>query len=86
MHILATFLICDGRQNDAVLEMMSQEGCLSRLIELIGEKRDGDADGLHRLLLVLFYEMARIQQLDANDLCTHALCSVFITNGSHDSR
>ena len=47
--------------------MMNEEGAFPRLVELIQQKRDGDA-GLHRMLLELLYEMSRIQRLRAADL------------------
>ena len=47
--------------------MMNEEGVLTRLVELVQERKDDDA-GLHRLLLVLIYEMSRIQRLRIEDL------------------
>lgn len=46
---------------------MNEEGAFPRLVELIQQKRDGDA-GLHRMLLELLYEMSRIQRLRTADL------------------
>lgn len=67
LHLIAAFLIYDGRENETAFEMMNEEGAFPRLVELIQQKRDGDA-GLHRMLLELLYEMSRIQRLRAADL------------------
>ncbi|TAQ87361.1 hypothetical protein B7494_g4334 [Chlorociboria aeruginascens] len=67
LHIIASFLLFDGRDNEATFEMMNNEGCFTRLLELIKNgKRDGSR--LHRLLLELLYEMSRMQRLSAEDL------------------
>ena len=47
--------------------MMNEEGAFPRLLELIQERKDDDA-GLHRMLLMLLYEMSRIQRLRIEDL------------------
>jgi hypothetical protein len=47
--------------------MMQQEGAFTRLIALIADRKD-DASGLHRMLLELLFEMARIQKLSREDL------------------
>lgn len=67
IHIIAEFLLLDGRQHEACLELLSQEGGFQRLVELIGQGVD-DETGLHRRLLVLLYEMSRIQRISWNDL------------------
>jgi hypothetical protein len=50
--------------------MMNEEGAFPRLLELIqNQTADGDRDvGLHRLLMDLLYEMARIQRVKIEDL------------------
>lgn len=70
LHIVATVCLYDGRNDESVLEMIQQEGALSRLIELISAKPDGDNE-LHRSLLELLYEMARVQKLERDDLGMH---------------
>ncbi len=67
LHLVITFLLLDGRQNEATFNMMNEEGAFIRLVELIQERKDDDA-GLHRLLLELLYEMSRIQRLRIEDL------------------
>lgn len=47
--------------------MMRDEGTFTRMVGLI-QSVPMDEDGLRRLLLQLMYEMARIQQLDWEDL------------------
>lgn len=46
---------------------MIEEGCFVKLVELINGRRDNDRR-LHRLLLELAYEMARIERLRLDDL------------------
>ncbi|KAI9822161.1 MAG: hypothetical protein M1832_003164 [Thelocarpon impressellum] len=67
LHLITTFLLLDGRQNEATFEMMNREGAFPRLLELIQGRRDDDGE-LHRRLLGLLYEMARIQRLRLEDL------------------
>lgn len=67
LHLIAAFLLFDGRQNDNTFEMMNEEGVFTRLLELIYEKKFDDA-GLHRMLLELLYEMSRMQRLRTEDL------------------
>ena len=67
LYVIASLLLLDGRQYEETFELMNNESCFSRLVELIkGEKKD-DAR-LHRLLLELLYEMSRLQRLSAEDL------------------
>lgn len=49
--------------------MMSEEGNFPKLVELIKEKGEEDAD-FHRLLMEVLYEMLRIQRLRLEDLST----------------
>ncbi|KAG8529283.1 uncharacterized protein KY384_005918 [Bacidia gigantensis] len=67
LHFIAAFLLYDGRGNEATYEMLNEEGGFPRLIELIQERKE-DGVGLHRTLLELLYEMARIQRLKTEDL------------------
>ncbi|KAI9879242.1 MAG: hypothetical protein M1830_009173 [Pleopsidium flavum] len=67
LHLIASFLLFDGRQNEATFEMMNEEGAFPRLLELIRGRIDDEA-GLYRMLLQLLYEMSRIQRLRIGDL------------------
>jgi Protein of unknown function (DUF2013) len=67
LHFIASFLLFDGRENEATFEMMNQEGCFPRLLELVKQGKRDDAR-LHRLLLELLYEMSRMQRLSAEEL------------------
>jgi hypothetical protein len=66
-HIIASFLLQDGRQDGATFEMMNNEGCFSRLLDLVKQGKNDDGR-LHRLLLELLYEMSRCQRVCAEDL------------------
>lgn len=67
LHVIANFLLSDGRTEEETFKRMIQEGCFSRLLELI--KGCGSMDSrLHRLLLQLMYEMSRIERLRFEDL------------------
>lgn len=67
LHIIANFLLFDGKHNETTFETMIHEGCFPRLLELIGKGKDEDAR-LHRMLLELMYEMSRVQRLTLEDL------------------
>jgi len=67
LYIIASLLLLDGRQHEGTFEMMNNESCFSRLVELIEEGKRNDAR-LHRLLLTLLYEMSRMQRLSMEDL------------------
>jgi hypothetical protein len=67
LQIIASFLIFDGRDNETTFEMMNNEGCFPRLLELI-KKGNAQEPRLHRLLLELLYEMSRMQRLSVEDL------------------
>jgi hypothetical protein len=67
LYIIAGFLLLDGRHNETTFEMMNDEGCFPKLLELIRRANDDDAR-LHRLLLDLLYEMSRMQRLSAEEL------------------
>ncbi|KAI9735866.1 MAG: hypothetical protein M1834_001331 [Cirrosporium novae-zelandiae] len=82
LHLVVSFLLSDGRQNEDTFEMMNQEGAFPRLLELIQSQKDDDDDGLNRLLLELFYEMSRIQRIHIDDLSLIEdgfICSLFET-------
>lgn len=66
LYIIASILLFDGRQNEETFEMMNQEGCFPRLVELI--KGNKDDERFHRLLMDLLYEMSRMQRLSNQDL------------------
>ncbi|KAJ9482939.1 hypothetical protein VN97_g10483 [Penicillium thymicola] len=71
LHFIASFILFDGRENEAVLQMLNEEGVFARLLELIQAMRRADLDGdagLHRLLMDLVYEMSRIQRVKIEDL------------------
>jgi hypothetical protein len=68
LHIIAAALLYDGKQSEAVFEMMQSEGCFSRLVELI--QNEGTDEDLPRMLMDLLYEMARMQRLTYEDLGT----------------
>ncbi|KAH8592242.1 hypothetical protein B0O99DRAFT_597291 [Bisporella sp. PMI_857] len=69
LHVIASFLLLDGRDNEATFEIMNNESCFTRLVELIKNKEGRSEDGrLHRLLLELLYEMSRMQRLSTEDL------------------
>ncbi|KAJ5281061.1 hypothetical protein N7478_006433 [Penicillium angulare] len=71
LHLIASFLLFDGRQNEVALQMMNEEGVFAKLLELIQALRKGEMDGsadLHRILMDLLYEMSRIQRVKIEDL------------------
>lgn len=67
LHVIANFLLLDGRNDDTTFRQMIEAGCFSRLLDLMKECRDQDRR-LHRLLLELMYEMSRIEHLRLEDL------------------
>jgi hypothetical protein len=58
----------DGKSNEPTFEMMQEEGIFPRLLELIQEWDAGKNPPLQRLLLILLYEMGRMQRLTWEDL------------------
>ncbi|CRG87620.1 Protein dip1 [Talaromyces islandicus] len=70
LHFMAAFLLFDGRHNDTTFQLMNEEGCFSRLLELVRSQSPDvdDGAGLHRLLMDLLYEMSRIQRVKIEDL------------------
>ncbi|KAH8819605.1 hypothetical protein F5884DRAFT_18940 [Xylogone sp. PMI_703] len=67
LHVIANFLLFDGRAHESTFELMNKSGCFPKLVELI-RKGKGEGAQLHRLLLELLYEMSRMQQLSVEDL------------------
>lgn len=67
LNVIANFLLLDGRSDEATFKSMIDEGCFPKLVDLIKSRRDDDRR-LHRLLLELMYEMARIERLRLDDL------------------
>ncbi|KAL1853652.1 pre-rRNA processing [Diaporthe australafricana] len=67
LNVIANFLLLDGRSDETTFKTMIDEGCFPKLVELIKSRRDDDRR-LHRLLLELMYEMARIERLRVDDL------------------
>ncbi|KAF2198578.1 hypothetical protein GQ43DRAFT_474424 [Delitschia confertaspora ATCC 74209] len=68
LHLVAAFLLYDGRQNDVTFEMMQAEGAFPRLVELIQTPSIQEDIRLHQMLLELMYESSRIQRLSWEDL------------------
>ena len=67
LHVISSFLLLDGRAEEATFRRMIDEACFPRLVELINGRRDDDPR-LHRLLLQLVYEMSRMERLRTEDL------------------
>ncbi|KAK7745990.1 pre-rRNA processing [Cytospora paraplurivora] len=67
LNVIANFLLLDGRSDEETFKRMIDEGCFPKLVELINGRREDDRR-LHRLLLELMYEMARIERLRVDDL------------------
>lgn len=67
LNVIANLLLLDGRSEEATFRQMIDEGCFPKLVELMNGRRDDDRR-LHRLLLELMYEMARIERLRMEDL------------------
>ncbi|KAL4934030.1 uncharacterized protein BDV17DRAFT_251193 [Aspergillus undulatus] len=72
LHIIASFLLFDGRQSEVPFQMLNEEGAFPRLLELLQAQaphmEDDIAAGLHRLLMDLLYELSRIQKIRVEDL------------------
>ncbi|KAK3346235.1 hypothetical protein B0T25DRAFT_272905 [Lasiosphaeria hispida] len=67
LHVIANFLLLDGRNDEATFRSMVGEGCFGRLLDVI--KNCGNHDRrLHRIVLELMYEMSRIERLRFEDL------------------
>ncbi|KAL4745882.1 hypothetical protein BDW72DRAFT_185982 [Aspergillus terricola var. indicus] len=72
LHMIASFLLFDGRQHEIPLYMMNEESAFPRLLELLQVQSlrmdDESAANLHRLLMDLLYELSRIQKIRIEDL------------------
>lgn len=71
LHMIAIYLLYDGKGNEDTFALMQNEGAFPRLIELLQAMNQGSTDmdeGLHRILLELLYEMSRVQRLKWEDL------------------
>ncbi|KAF2007982.1 hypothetical protein P154DRAFT_418756 [Amniculicola lignicola CBS 123094] len=70
LHMVAAFLLYDSRNSgdDATFEMMHDESCFPRLVELIKSSSVQEDIRLHQMLLELMYESSRIQRLSGEDL------------------
>ena len=84
VHLAAAIFLFDGRANESAFELMQREGAFSRLVEFIGDRRDDDS-GLHRMLLELLFEMARIQKLSKEELGMLDCCVVRVESDSDGS-
>ncbi|KIH89055.1 hypothetical protein SPBR_06726 [Sporothrix brasiliensis 5110] len=67
LHAIANYLLLAGRVDDVVFAQMIEAGCFARLVELIKASYNDDRR-LHRLLLELMYEMARVERVRVADL------------------
>jgi hypothetical protein len=67
LHFISSFLLFDGRENEATFKLMNNAGCFPRLLELIKRGKRDDAR-LHRMLLELLYEMSRMHRISVEDL------------------
>lgn len=67
LHVIASFLLADGRADDTVFGLMVEEGCVARLVELLNSPRHQEYR-LHDVLLQLMYEMCRMERLRVPDL------------------
>jgi len=68
LRIAVTFLLADARENEPTFEMLNREGTFPRLVELIAHPREHE-EHIHRTLMELMYEVARIQKISNEDLC-----------------
>lgn len=67
LHVIANFLLLDGRSDEETFRRMIEEGCFGRLLELLRDVKEHDRR-LYRLVLELAYEMSRIERLRYEDL------------------
>ncbi|KAL5336083.1 hypothetical protein BJX70DRAFT_373826 [Aspergillus crustosus] len=71
LHLIVSFLLFDGRQDESLFHMMTEEGGFPRLLELLQaqtKQMEDSAAGLHRLLMDLLYELSRIQRIRIEDM------------------
>lgn len=91
LHVIACFLLLNGRDDESVFNNMVGEACFPRLLELLNGRKEADPR-LHRLLLELMYEMSRVERLRAEDLLQvddgfiHYLFQIIeeLSNDAHD--
>ena len=67
LHVIASFLLADGRADDTVFGRMISEGCVARLLELLHSPKHQEYR-LHAVLLDLTYEMCRMERMRMADL------------------
>lgn len=67
LHIIANFLLADGRSDDTVFGRMISEGCFPRLLDFLNSNLLMDPP-LYHTLLELMYEMCRMERLRTTDL------------------
>ncbi|KAK5937575.1 pre-rRNA processing [Knufia obscura] len=67
LRIAVTFLLADARENEQTFEMLNKEGTFPRLVELVAHPREHE-EQMHRTLMELMYEVARIQKITNDDL------------------
>ncbi|KAK5105419.1 pre-rRNA processing [Lithohypha guttulata] len=71
LRIAVTFLLADARENEQTFDLLNNEGCFPRLIDLIAHPHR-DEESVHRTLMELLYELARVQKITNDDLtCVH---------------
>lgn len=68
LYITTTFLLADAREHDSTFELLNSEGAFQRMIDLIKAPTTEGEEGLHRLLMELLYETARVQKIINDDL------------------
>jgi hypothetical protein len=74
LRFVVTFLLADARENEQTFDMLNKEGTFPRLVELIAHPREKE-EHMHRTLMELMYEVARIQKITNDDLSAF-LCSL----------
>lgn len=65
---MVTFLLAEARENESTFELLNREAAFPRLVELIAHPQKHE-ESMHRSLMELMYEMARIQKITNDDLC-----------------
>lgn len=78
LHLIASFLLVDGRRHEDTFFLMNEEGCFPRLLQLV------QLPGRHhRVVMELLYEMARIQKVKLEDLGREG-CAANLLKGVED--
>lgn len=67
LRIAVTFLLADARENDSTFDLLNREGIFPRLVELIAHPREHE-ESMHRTLMELMYELARVQKITNHDM------------------